>query len=92
MLTVYSKPNCVQCTATKRKLKQLGRNFREINIEEDEMAYNFVKGMGYQQVPVVVVGFAHPTMGGQHWSGYDPDKLTEVALVEQADDDNEAAA
>jgi glutaredoxin-like protein NrdH len=75
MITVYSKDNCVQCRATKQKLKDKGLRFVEYNVEESAEAMQYVKNLGYKAAPVVVVGFEHPTMGGKHWSGYDPNNL-----------------
>jgi glutaredoxin-like protein NrdH len=67
--TVYSKPACVQCTATERWLKTKGVKYDKIDVTEDVEAYQRVTNMGYQQVPVVV------TSSGAHWSGFDPDQL-----------------
>lgn len=78
MITLYSKPNCVQCTATERKLVESGKRYRKVDVTEDQKAYEFVTGMGYQQVPVVVVGFEHKELGGQHWSGYNPDMIAKL--------------
>lgn len=75
MITVYTKNNCVQCTATKRKLAEKGKKYVEHNVDESEQAMDYVKLLGYKQAPVVVVGFGHPTMGGQHWSGHNPTNL-----------------
>lgn len=81
MITLYTKPSCVQCNMTKKKLESLGLNYRTIDVTEDEQALEFVKGMGYLAAPVVVIGFDHPTMGGQHWAGYQPDKLSAIVQV-----------
>jgi len=53
-VTVYTKNNCGQCEATKNLLNNRGVSFTEVNVEEDEVALNFVKSRGYQAVPVVV--------------------------------------
>lgn len=73
MIDVYSKPRCQQCTATYRKLKALGLPFNSIDVTEDAEAAAFVRELGYQQAPVVVV-----REGGdikKHWSGFRPDLL-----------------
>lgn len=71
-LTVYSKPNCVQCDATVRKLDQLGATYAKVDVTEDEAALEFIRGLGYSQAPVVVVG-------DHHWAGFSPDKLAWAA-------------
>ena len=54
-VTVYSKPACVQCTATYRALDRLGVDYQIIDISEDADALDRVRGMGYMQVPVVPI-------------------------------------
>ena len=72
MTTVYTKPSCVQCDATKRLMDSLGINYNAVDITKDEEAYNKVVGMGYQSVPVVI------TEHGS-WSGFQPDKISTIA-------------
>ena len=68
-ITVYSKPSCVQCTATYRALDREGIDYQVIDISKDEDAFATVVGLGYQQVPVVVAG-------PDHWAGFRPDKIS----------------
>lgn len=71
-ITVYSKPNCVQCTATTRALDRQGSDYQIIDILEDAKAYELVASLGYRQVPVVVAG-------KQHWAGFRPDMIGALA-------------
>lgn len=73
MITVYSKPNCQQCTATYRKLKSLGLPHNSIDVTEDADALAFIRSLGYQQAPVVVVKEGEEIK--EHWSGFRPDLL-----------------
>lgn len=73
-ITVYSKPACVQCTATYRDLKNRGLDYEVVDITSDDAAYEMVTGLGYQQAPVVVTD-------NDHWSGYRPDKIAPLASV-----------
>ncbi len=73
-ITLYTKPACVQCNATKRALKKHGLAFDEVDLTVDEEALATVKALGYQQAPVV---FAN----GDHWSGFRPDKVKALAEV-----------
>ena len=62
-IAVYSKPGCVQCTATTRALSARGLSFQVIDLTLDDAAFARVSEMGYRQVPVVVAGdafAAHP--------------------------------
>lgn len=75
-ITVYSKPACSGCIATKRKLDKHGLEYELVDMSQDADAVAAVKALGYQQAPVVVAG-------DQHWGGYQPDKIEEL-LLEQA--------
>jgi glutaredoxin-like protein NrdH len=65
MLTVYVKPACVQCDATKRKLDAEGISYRVADImpKVDEF-----KASGHLSAPVVVTDWGV-------WSGYRPDLI-----------------
>ncbi|PWL17506.1 NrdH-redoxin [Falsochrobactrum shanghaiense] len=71
-ITVYSKPACVQCTATTRALDRQGIEYKLIDISADTQAFDLVQGMGYRQVPVVVAGETH-------WAGFRPDMIGALA-------------
>lgn len=71
-ITVYSKPACVQCTATTRALDRKGLDYTVVDISADEEAYARVQDMGYRQVPVVVAG-------DMHWAGFRPDMIGNLA-------------
>lgn len=65
-ITVYSKPACVQCTATTRALEARGLNYDVIDLTEDAAAMERVQDLGYRQAPVVIAG-------DEHWAGFRPD-------------------
>ena len=67
-ITVYSKPSCVQCTATYRALDKAGYDYTVVDITEDADARDYVMSLGHLQAPVVMDG-------GEHWSGYRPDRI-----------------
>lgn len=73
-ITVYSKPYCVQCSATYRALDKLGYEYTVVDISVDADARDYVMSLGHMQAPVVMAG-------GEHWSGYRPDRIK--ALVER---------
>lgn len=68
-VTVYSKPSCVQCTATYRALDQKGISYEVIDISNNTEGYQTVQDLGYRQIPVVVAA------NGDHWAGFRPDKI-----------------
>lgn len=67
-ITVYSKPACVQCTATTRALAARGLAFETVDLTQDEDAFAMVAGLGYRQAPVVIAG-------DDHWAGFRPDLI-----------------
>lgn len=71
-ITVYSKPACVQCTATTRALDRQGISYEVVDVSVDAAAYALVQGLGYRQVPVVIAGETH-------WAGFRPDMISTLA-------------
>lgn len=71
-ITVYSKPSCVQCTATTRALDRQGIDYSVVDISADADAFALVQGLGYRQVPVVIAG-------EQHWAGFRPDMISALS-------------
>ncbi len=71
-VTVYTKPDCVQCKMTYRALDKHDLSYEIVDISEDAAAFDYVVSLGYQQVPVVV-------SGNDHWAGFRPERIAEVA-------------
>lgn len=67
-ITVYSKPACVQCTATTRALDAQGVAYALVDLTEDATAMSRVTALGYRQAPVVIAG-------DSHWAGFRPDMI-----------------
>lgn len=79
MITVFSKPGCVQCTATGRALTSKGLQegkdweYRDLTLPENASALEWVMGdLGYMQAPIVVVD------DETHWSGFRPDLIAKL--------------
>lgn len=70
-ITVYTKPACVQCSATYRALDKAGIEYDVIDITENAQARDYVMSLGYLQAPVVVAG-------ENHWSGFRPDEIKKL--------------
>lgn len=71
-IMLYSKKYCPQCSATKRKLDELGLEYHVINLEEHPAVLEDLRAQGFQQAPVVITE-------DDSWSGYRPDKLAALA-------------
>ncbi|TIH26667.1 glutaredoxin domain-containing protein [Subtercola vilae] len=75
-VTVYSKPSCVQCTMTYRKLDNAGISYIVVDVTEDEDAVAFIKDqLGYLTAPVVFVS------EDLHWGGFRPDLIEGLAAT-----------
>jgi len=73
VIVVYSKPACVQCTATYRALDDKGIPYHVVDLSEDAAALAYVQDLGYLQAPVVVVD------DEDHWAGFRPDHIERIA-------------
>lgn len=71
-ITVYTKPACVQCNATKKALDRAGLDYELIDVSLDDQARDYIMALGYLQAPVVEVD-------GEHWSGFRPDRIRGLA-------------
>lgn len=71
-ITLFTKPRCMQCDATKRALDKHGLNYQTIDLTEDAAALEMVMNLGHQQAPVVMAG-------EESWSGFRPDRIKAIA-------------
>ena len=74
MITVYTKNNCASCTFTKRKLQELGVNYKEINVDENLEALEYLMECGFRSLPVVFNSNGAPMVTG----GYAPNILETI--------------
>lgn len=70
-IIVYSKPGCVQCTATTRALEARKLSYDVVDITQDPAAMDRVTRLGYRQAPVVIAG-------EKHWAGFRPDLIANL--------------
>lgn len=74
MLTVYSKPNCIQCEMTKMWLDQNKIQFESVDVSEHPEKLEEIKLNGFQQLPVVTLDEYFKNA----WSGFNVDRLDEL--------------
>ena len=74
MITVYSKPRCMQCEMTKIWLTQNKIPFEAVDIEANPGALELLRHYGWQTLPVVAIDdeFEDPNKA---WAGFQVDKL-----------------
>ena len=71
-ITVYTKPACMQCNATKTALDRAGLDYTTVDISMDDEARDYVMALGHLSAPVVEVD-------GETWSGFRPDRIKALA-------------
>lgn len=79
MVYLYTKSNCVQCTATRKALENRNISYTQIDIEKDQEALSLVKQKGFLSAPVVIAG-------DDAWSGFRPDKISQLAQSTESTD------
>lgn len=73
-ITVYTKPTCGPCTATKRAMDKHGIEYEVVDLSTDDAARARVVELGYSSAPVVVAG-------DEHWSGFRPERIKALATA-----------
>lgn len=74
MVTLYSKPQCVQCSMTKKAFDRADIAYREVDVTASAAALEYAtEELGYSMAPVVVVD------DQTHWAGIRPDKISTLA-------------
>ena len=82
-LTIYTKPvGCFGCAKTKQKFAEAGLDFDEVDVTNNQAAFEYItEELGYSQVPVVV----YDRDGTEnHWSGLNPAGIARVIAIESA--------
>lgn len=74
MITVYSKPKCMQCEMTKMWLKQNKIEFENVDIEVNPGALELLKHYGYSSLPVVAID-DELSDESKTWAGFQIEKL-----------------
>lgn len=77
MVIVWSKPSCVQCTATERNLnaKNIAYEIRDISLPENAHILEAFKEDNLMQAPIV------EAPGMEPWSGFRPDLISQYAAA-----------
>src|ERR1700738_46863 len=75
LITVYTKPSCVQCDAVVKTPEKLELNYRKVDILAEPAARDYVMALGYLSAPVVVAD------ADTHFSGYRPDRIKALATT-----------
>lgn len=75
-VTLYTKPQCVQCEQTKKYLNLKDVPFSTVDITEDNEALEMVLGLGFKSAPVVIVT---GDSLDDSWSGFRLDKLAKLS-------------
>lgn len=74
MLTVYSKPKCMQCEMTKMWLTQNKIPFEAVDIEANPGALELLRHYEWQTLPVVAID-DELSDESKTWAGFQIEKL-----------------
>lgn len=67
MITVYGREDCIQCEWTKRWLTKLGHEYRDVDIDADDVVLGLI-APGFTTLPIVVTD-------SETWAGFKLDKI-----------------
>lgn len=84
LVTMLTKPQCVQCRMTVKELDRHGIEYKTIDITESEAALEWCRERDFLQAPVMVLG-TMDTEDFDAWTGFRPDKI--AALVSRMSGD-----
>lgn len=77
MITVYTRPGCQPCNATKRRLDRNGTEYILADLTADNGRHlDYVKALGHQAAPVVTIQDGDTLI--DHWDGYRPDRIDQI--------------
>lgn len=90
VVTLFSKPSCVQCNASVRTLDKAGIDYEVLDITENLEVYAYLTDvLKSQQAPVLVVSdksygsveefSSEDVIIKDSWTGFNPDKIKEYA-------------
>lgn len=81
MITIYSKNQCPHCDQAKAYLKSKNISYREIKIDEDPEAREFIVSQGHRTVPQIYMDGKIFVDGG--WQGLS--KMTAEDIISEID-------
>lgn len=55
-LTIYTRDMCSQCRQVERFLDAHNIEYKDINIDHDADAFDYVKSHGYKATPIIMIG------------------------------------
>lgn len=81
MITVYGRPGCHSCRATRRILARQGTPFQYIDLAENPEHMPVIRELGYASLPVVTITNDAGEIV-EHWSDFRADRIKLLAVVE----------
>ena len=68
LITVWTKPNCIQCVMTKKEMDKRGIRYEEMNLERHPDAVEAFMEAGLLAAPIVITDI-------KRWSGFRLNKI-----------------
>lgn len=77
-VTVYERPGCQPCVATKRHLQKLGIEYTPVDTSKDAEARDYLIQRGFKESPVVIAVVNDQEFA---WSGYRDTDIAALSFV-----------
>ena len=74
-ITIYGKPNCMQCIFARRYLDERNVPYQYIDVFQHEPSLEYIKSLGIQAMPVIEAD------GFEPFNGMRPEILVEIVNV-----------
>ncbi|WP_297451703.1 glutaredoxin family protein [uncultured Corynebacterium sp.] len=81
MITVYGKPGCQSCRATRRVLAKQNTPFQYIDLAEHPEHMKHIRGLGYTALPVVTVTSPDGDLI-DHWAEFRVERIKNIKGME----------
>lgn len=84
-VVIFTKPNCVQCAATERRLQKAGVEYTAIDLSANPDLIEALRSRGFTAAPVV------QGPDGDMYAGYNPDRLKAIITAMRSGNVNSPA-
>ena len=74
-ITVFTKPNCPACEATKKAMDRAGLDYNAVDVEGNHTLGQVLREIGFRSMPVIEIfdGENH-----RYWEGFRPDLIRQL--------------
>lgn len=74
-ITIYTKPKCYACEATKKAMDRAGLEYEVVDVTFNQPARELLREHGFSTAPVVEI---YENGSTRYWSGFRPDLIKQL--------------